>query len=237
MDVKQYLKDNKILVVTLIIYLIVLIVDQNVFMETLDTAWIYIKEMLQVLPAVLIFTGLLEVWVPREKIMKTFGSDSGLLGKLASFGLGTVSAGPIYAGFPIAQSLLKKGASVANVTILLSTWAVAKIPILLVELQFLGWAFAVARWSLTLPAILAIGYLTGKLVDKEEILSEIGEEETIVKEIWEILPGHNCGSCGYDNCKECAKAIADGEAEPDACDPCGEESGEKIAELMEETDE
>ncbi len=88
-----------------------------------------------------------------------------------------------------------------------------------------------------MPAILAIGYLTGKLVDKEEILSEIGEEKVIVEKIWEILPGHNCGSCGYDNCKECAKAIADGEAEPNACDPGGEETGERIAELMEETDE
>ncbi len=150
--------------------------------------------------------------------------------------MGTVSAGPIYAGFPISQSLFRKGASVANMTVLLSTWAVAKVPILLVEIKFLGVDFMLARWALTLPAIIAIGYLTGKIVDREEILSEIGEIEEMVQEIMDCLPGHNCGSCGYDNCKECAEAIAEGEAEAGACVPGGEEVEEEIIEVIEESE-
>ncbi|KXB05214.1 hypothetical protein AKJ49_01250 [candidate division MSBL1 archaeon SCGC-AAA382A03] len=232
MNLKNYFKNNRMLGAALAIYLIVLLVDPNTFMETLNTAWVYIEEMLQVLPPVLIFTGMLEVWVPRETIMDTFGSRSGLTGKLASFFLGTVSAGPIYAGFPITQSLLRKGASVANITVLLSTWAVAKIPILLVEIQFLGLSFALVRWSLTIPAILAIGYLTGKIVSREEIISEIGDIEEMIQKILDRLPGHNCGACGYDNCKECAEAITDGEAEPDVCKPGQEETEQKIKKLM-----
>ncbi|MBS3815381.1 MAG: permease [Hadesarchaea archaeon] len=237
MNLKNYFKNNKILVGALSIYLAVFLVNQNVFFEAFDTAWIYIQEMLQVLPPVLIFTGLLEVWVPRDTIMSTFGSESGIKGKLASFSLGTVSAGPIYAGFPISQSLLRKGASVANITVLLSTWAVAKIPILLVEIQFLGIAFALARWSLTIPAIIAIGYLTGKIVNREEIISEIGEIEEMIQKIMNQLPGHNCGACGYANCKECADAIASGEAELDKCEPGGEEVEQNIQKLMKNKDQ
>ncbi len=234
MRLKDYLKENRILAIALIIYLAVLIVDRNIFLQSLNTAWIYIEEMLQVLPPVLIFTGMLEVWIPRGTIMNTFGSKSGISGKLASFSLGTISAGPIYAGFPVTQTLLRKGASVANMTVLLSTWAVAKIPILLVEIQFLGVSFALARWSLTIPAILAIGYLTGKIVDREEIISEIGEIEEIVQKMLDRLPGHNCGACGYENCKECAEGIAEGEAEPDVCKPGGREVEREIKKLMEE---
>ncbi len=236
MSLKDRLKDNRILLVALVIYLIVFLVNQDMFLETLNTAWIYIREMLQVFPPVLILTGMLEVWVPRETIMSTFGSKSGIKGKFASFSLGTVSAGPIYAGFPITQSLLRKGASVANITVLLSTWAVAKIPILLVEIQFLGLSFALARWSLTIPAILAIGYLTGKIVDREDIISEIGETGEMVQEILGELPGHNCGSCGYDNCKECAEAIADGKAEADVCKPGGDNVQNSISQILQKND-
>lgn len=217
----------------IVAYIIVLLFDGNIFRQALDTSWIYIREMMEVLPPILIFTGLLEVWVPREKILNTFGSESGIKGKLASFGLGTVSAGPIYAGFPVTQSLLRKGASVSNITIILSTWAVTKLPILLLEIQFLGVSFMLARWTLTLPAIIAIGYLMGKLVSREEIISSIGKISEKVQKIMDILPGHNCGACGYDSCPNYAEAIAKGKADLDKCKPGGEKVKEKIMRSVE----
>lgn len=236
MSLKNYIKDQKILMFALIAYLIIFLFNTNMFMEAINTSWIYIREMLEVFPAVLILTGLLEVWVPRETILETFGSESGIKGKIVSFFLGSASAGPIYAGFPITQSLLRKGASVTNITIILSAWAVTKIPILLVEIQFLGLSFMLTRWALTLPAILAIGYLTGKFVDKEEILSNIGEFDEKVQEIVDVLPGHNCGSCGYENCPNYAESIAKGDARLDECEPGGEEVEEEIRKLIEKAE-
>lgn len=236
-SIEGFLKNNKILAIALLAYLIVFFVDREIFFVSLDSSWMYIKEMLEVLPAVLIFTGLLEVWVPRERIMKTFGSESGILGKIVSFFLGSVSAGPIYAGFPITQSLLRKGASVSNITIILSAWAVVKIPILIVEVQFLGLSFMLTRWALTLPTIIIIGYLVGKFVDKEEILSKIGEFDENIQKLADTLPGHNCGSCGYNDCTSYAKELAKGDAKLDRCKPGGGEVQEELQERLDEIDE
>jgi len=58
---------------------------------------------------------------------------------------------------------------------------------------------------------------------------EVDERETFVRE---LLPGNNCGGCGYAGCDALAKAIANGEAETGACPVGGEEVGKKIAEIM-----
>lgn len=58
------------------------------------------------------------------------------------------------------------------------------------------------------------------------------EENAEVTEIREVLPGLDCGACGYPGCNQLAKNIAEGEASPDSCVPGGEEVAEQIAEIM-----
>lgn len=60
------------------------------------------------MPVVFILTSILEAWVPREVIMNIFGEKAGIKGSMMSFILGSLSAGPIYAAFPISKMLLKK---------------------------------------------------------------------------------------------------------------------------------
>ena len=38
-----------------------------------------------------------------------------------------------------------------------------------------------------------------------------------IDQIAELLPGANCGGCGYDSCRSFAKALIDGRAENDMC--------------------
>ena len=38
-----------------------------------------------------------------------------------------------------------------------------------------------------------------------------------IKKIYELLPYINCGLCGYDNCGQFAKAVAEGRASPFGC--------------------
>lgn len=47
-----------------------------------------------------------------------------------------------------------------------------------------------------------------------------------------VLPGNNCGGCGYAGCSGLAAAIAKGEAPVNACPVGGEPVGKKIAEIM-----
>ena len=50
--------------------------------------------------------------------------------------------------------------------------------------------------------------------------------------IREILPGANCGGCGYPGCDGCADAMASGKAAPNACPVGGAELAEQVAKLM-----
>ena len=47
-----------------------------------------------------------------------------------------------------------------------------------------------------------------------------------------VLPGNNCGGCGYPGCSGLAAAIAKGEAPVNACPVGGDPVGKKIAAIM-----
>jgi RnfABCDGE-type electron transport complex B subunit len=47
-----------------------------------------------------------------------------------------------------------------------------------------------------------------------------------------VLPGNNCGGCGYPGCSGLAAAIAKGEAPVNACPVGGEAVGKKVADIM-----
>ncbi len=58
------------------------------------------------------------------------------------------------------------------------------------------------------------------------------EEDPEVAEIEDVLPGLDCGACGYPGCQQMAKAVARGEAPPDSCVPGGEEVAEQVADIL-----
>ena len=58
---------------------------------------------------------------------------------------------------------------------------------------------------------------------------EVDERE---EAILGVLPGNNCGGCGYPGCSGLAAAIVKGEAPVNACPVGGEEVGKKVAEIM-----
>ncbi len=119
----------------------------------------YLKEIALIMPPVFILMGLLEVWIPKDKIQKWLGSGSGIKGAALSFALGTLPTGPLYVAFPMAGSLLKKGARVSNMVIFLGSWGALKIPQLIVEVKFLGLPFTMFRFILTLLALILMGML------------------------------------------------------------------------------
>jgi Na+-translocating ferredoxin:NAD+ oxidoreductase RNF subunit RnfB len=52
-----------------------------------------------------------------------------------------------------------------------------------------------------------------------------------IKKIYEALPKHNCGLCGYGNCGQFAKAVAEGKASPFGCQQ-NPWTGYKISEII-----
>lgn len=121
-------------------------------------------EVALVVPSVLVLMGLFDAWVPKEAVARNLGPDSGVRGVLLALLLGTGAAGPIYAAFPIGVALQAKGARPANLVIFLGAWATIKLPMLMMESAFLGLRFALLRLALTLPGILACGFLMEALL-------------------------------------------------------------------------
>lgn len=58
---------------------------------------------------------------------------------------------------------------------------------------------------------------------------EVDERE---ESILGVLPGNNCGGCGYPGCSGLAAAIVKGEAPVNACPVGGDEVAKKVAEIM-----
>jgi RnfABCDGE-type electron transport complex B subunit len=54
-------------------------------------------------------------------------------------------------------------------------------------------------------------------------------EDPKVKAIIDVLPGANCGACGYAGCENYAAAAAEGSAPANACSVGGQAAAEKIA--------
>ncbi|MGM0607621.1 MAG: RnfABCDGE type electron transport complex subunit B [Candidatus Muiribacteriota bacterium] len=77
----------------------------------------------------------------------------------------------------------------------------------------------------------SLGLIFGLLLGIASKLFHVEVDERIEK-IDEILPGSNCGACGYAGCIGLAEAIVKGKVEPDACIPGGEEVMEKICDIM-----
>jgi len=136
--------------------------------NAIESAGSQFLSMLMIVPPIFLLIGLLDVWVPRETMMKLMGEKSGVLGIVIAFFLGTMSAGPLVAAFPVAQLMLKKGAKYSNVLFFLTIWASAKLPILFYQATTLGLRFTIYS-NLTLILVYLMGtILIEKLLSHEE---------------------------------------------------------------------
>ncbi len=135
----------------------------------LGTTLFSFKEMLLVIPPIFVMLGLLDVWVPRETMVKFMGEGSGLRGAALAVFLGSAAAGPLYAAFPVAAVFMRKGASFFNVVLFLGAWSTTKIPMLLFELASMGPLFTLTRLGMSLVGITAIAFAVSRVTGKNEI--------------------------------------------------------------------
>lgn len=132
-------------------------------------AYYSLKEMLCVIPMIFLLLGLLDVWVPKETIVRHLGAESGLKGIALSFLLGAAASGPLYGAFPVAAVMMKKGAKFNNILIFIGAWSTTKIPMLLFEISNLGPTFALTRLLVNIPIIVLIAFILPRLVTEKEI--------------------------------------------------------------------
>ena len=135
--------------------------------------WDFFIEMITFIPFLFILIGLFDVWFPKEIIEKHIGKESGVKGIFLVILLAMFQAGPLYGAFPVAYILFKKGSSIRNIFIYLGAFSSMKIPMLGIEIGYLGVEFTFLRTIISLPLFILIGYIMEKLVGKSFEVKEV----------------------------------------------------------------
>lgn len=165
---KKIVKRYLFFLLLLLLNVLLLIAEPRLGQEVASLSLDYLLEMLSIIPPIFLLLGLMDVWVPKETIMKFMGKDAGIKGGIFAFVLGSFSSGPLYASFPVTMVFLKKGVSLTNIFIFLGAWSTTKIPMMLFEITQLGSKFALIRFGLNLIAIIVLAVIMEKTTTKKD---------------------------------------------------------------------
>lgn len=81
-------------------------------------------------------------------------------------------------------------------------------------------------------AIALMGVVLGAALGFAARYFAVADENPLIKEIEQLLPGGQCGQCGVPGCGAAATAIAEGNLSVTCCPPGGAGLAEKLAALM-----
>lgn len=165
----KFIKSNKLLSFSLL-SLVILYVTSPVkggiaFSNAIDN----FASVGMVLPPIFVLIGLLDVWVPKEVMVKYMGRESGVLGALIAVFLGSVGAGPLVVAFPVAALLIRKGARLAYVFLFLGAWTSVKLPIFMFEWVNLGGQFTMVHVATSMSVYLVSGFVIEKVLSSANI--------------------------------------------------------------------
>lgn len=163
-----FVKRYKTFLILFAVNLLLLIFAPDLGTKAISITQNNLWEMLSVIPPIFILLGLLDVWVKKETMVKYMGEGSGLIGILIAFFLGSAAAGPLYAAFPVAGILLKKGSKISNVLIFIGAWSTMKIPLLMFETNALGLEFSMLRLGMNIFGILIISFVIDNLLKEKD---------------------------------------------------------------------
>lgn len=163
------LKKYRLFIVSIVILGIVFIVNKEIGMKSVQVSFNSLKQMLLYVPPIFILLGLLDVWVPKNTMVRLMGEKSGIRGILLAFVAGSIAAGPLYGAFPVAAVFMKKGVKFTNILVFIGTWSCAKIGMVLFEIAALGAKFAFTRLLIDIPVILIMAFFIAHLVGEDEV--------------------------------------------------------------------
>jgi len=160
------IKKYRLTIISITVMMLLSVINLELGKKAVTITGSSLIEMLTILPPVFVLLGLLDVWVPREVMMKYLGEHSGIRGMIISIILGSASAGPLYGAFPIAAVFMKKGVKFSNILIYIGAASTTKIPSFMFELSSLGPRFAVTRMIVNLVGIIIMAYILDAITPK-----------------------------------------------------------------------
>lgn len=135
--------------------------DRHKTKMALRKAWKAFENILPQFLSVLIIIGLaLAILTPAE-ISQLLGTDSGLVGIIASLLIGSITLIPGFVAFPLAAALLKNGAGYAQIAAFVSSLMMVGVVTLPMEFKVFGKKAAVMRNVLALIFSFVVALIMG----------------------------------------------------------------------------
>jgi len=106
------------------------------------------KSFMNILPSfagVLALIGLVLTMLSPEIISKIIGANTGIIGMIVTSIIGAITLIPGFVAFPLAASLLQKGAGVMQIAVFISTLMMVGIVTMPLEMKYFGKKEAVLR--------------------------------------------------------------------------------------------
>lgn len=161
----RWLKTQWLPLAVLLLYLWALAVDPERAAEALWRGATLFADVAVLVLAVMGLVGLVQVWISRELVARLLGKEGGWRALLVAVACGTLLIGPPYVIFPLLMSLRVQGARWAVITAVLGAYAV-KVPMIPLEIEFLGVGFSVWRSLLTVAMAIPLGLGVEALMER-----------------------------------------------------------------------
>ncbi len=160
-SIAPYLKSAVILpILTALLYTLLFMATPEKALAALKSSLNIFQNVFFPLGLVLLLLFLLNAFLKPAKIAKLLGKTSGPRGIALSAAAGIISAGPVYAWYPLLKDLKEKGAADSSIAIFLYNRAI-KIFLLPVMIAYFGLFFVALLTVLMILASLLIGYCIG----------------------------------------------------------------------------
>ncbi len=124
----------------IIAYLILLILNKNLFLSGMKFFLEISYQIIPVLIIIFLLMTILNYAISPKRIIKHLGEESGLKGWLIAIAGGIISHGPVYVWYPLLAELQERGMKIGLISCFLYNKAI-KIPLLPFMIFYFSWKF------------------------------------------------------------------------------------------------
>jgi uncharacterized membrane protein YraQ (UPF0718 family) len=172
MMILRWFASQWLVTVTLLLYLWAGWLTPERALYALQAGFTLMLSVVLLIVAVMGLVGLVQVWISHDAVARLLGKEGGPKALLIAALCGTLLIGPPYVIFPLLMAVRRHGARWAVITIVLAAYAV-KLPMIPLEVGFLGWPFSLGRSILTLMFAIPTGLLVERLMPESDELHSL----------------------------------------------------------------
>ena len=133
-------------------------------------------QMAGIMVAIFLLIGLLQVWVPPRRIAQLLGHEAGWKAFAIAAVVPLVVGGSLFTILPLLHTLRHHGARIAVIGTFITAWG-GKLPLLPLEVRFVGWPFAALRLAGVIVMAVCIGLLLEIVVGERHVPGAADVEE------------------------------------------------------------